>query len=53
MYKALKDVNSTVLIICYQSKEDKEEVSEKNEVEVGVIAKDALMNYSNAIPNYL
>ena len=53
MYKALKDIDSIVLIIYYQPKEDNKEVSEKNEVGVGVIAKDNLINYNNTFPNYL
>jgi len=46
-------MNSIVLIIRYDPEEDEEEFSKKNEARVDIIAKDALINYNNAMPNYL
>ena len=53
LYKTVKEVDSTTLIICYQPDEEEEEITQKNKVGVGVKTKDALMNYSEAISNYL
>ena len=53
LYKTIKEIDSIALIIWYQSEEDKEEISKKNKVGVGIMAKDALLNYNEAIPNYL
>ena len=46
-------MDSAVLIIYYQPEEYNEEVSKNNEVGVGVIAKDTLMNHNYTFLTYL
>ena len=46
----IKSVNGNILIIRYKGEE---EITAKNESGVAVKAKDALLNYTEAIPNYL
>ena len=53
MYKAIKEVDATALIIRYKPKEGKDEIIEKNKSGIGVIAKNTLLNYSESIPKYL
>jgi len=49
----IKEVNFDPLIIKYQPEEDNEKISEKNKTGVSVMVKNALLNTSKAIPNYL
>ena len=54
LYKTIKDIDSTILIIRYQPEEEKDrKITEFNDAGVAVKARDALLNYSEAIPNYL
>ena len=53
MHKTVKKIDSTVLIIYYQPDKEEEEITQKNESGVRVKAKDVLIDYSEAIPNYL
>ena len=52
LHKVVKDVDPTVLIIRYQPNKEEGEIVERNKIGVGVKAKDALLNHSEAIPNY-
>ena len=49
MYKIIKAIDGNALIIKYKG----EEIIEKNESRVAVKAKDALLNYTKAISNFL
>ena len=49
----IKEINTNVLIIRYQPKKDEEDISKKNKEGVSIIAKDALLNFSEVLPNYL
>ena len=54
LYKTIKDINSTTLIIQYQPEEEEYgEITESNDARVVVKARGALLNYSEAIPDYL
>ena len=53
LYKMIKKIDSNILIIWYQLEEKENEVMESNEAGVTVNAKDVLLNFSEAIPNYL
>ena len=46
----IKSIDGNALIIRYKGEE---EITEKNESGVAVKAKDALLNYTEAISNYL
>ena len=53
IYKTIKEIDSNVLIIRYQLDNEEDDVVEKNEAGIDVMAKNAPMNYSKVIPNYL
>ena len=53
LYKTIKEIDLNALIIRYQPEEEENEIMESNEAGVAVNAKDALLNYSKAISNYL
>ena len=50
MYKTIKSIDWNALIIRYKGEED---ITEKKEDGVAVKAKDTLLNYTKAIPNFL
>ena len=49
MYKVIKEVDATALIIRYKPKESEDEITEKNESRIGVNTKNALLNYSESV----
>ena len=49
MYKMITSIDGNALIIKYKG----EEIIEKNESGVVMKAKDTLLNYTKAIPNFL
>ena len=53
LYKTIKEIDSTALIICYQPDKGENEVTEKNDSEVAIQVKNVLINFSEAILNYL
>ena len=53
MYKVIKEDVSMGLIAKYKPTNDEDEITEKNKIRVTVIAKNALMNYIEAISKYL
>ena len=53
MYKVIKEVNATALIIRSRPEEGEDIIIEKNKRRIGVKAKNALLNYSESIPKYL
>jgi len=50
MYKTIKSIDGNALIIRYKGEKD---ITEKNKSRVAVKAKDALLNYTKAIPSFL
>ena len=53
LYKTIKEINSNILIIYYQPEEEEEDIIERNKVGVSVMAKNIVINFSEAMPNYL
>ena len=53
MYKAIKEIDTIVVIIKYKQEEDEEELVEENEIRVRVMVKHVLLNYEEASPKYL
>ena len=53
MYKGIREMDITALIIRYKPKEGKDEIIEKNKSGVGVKAKNILLNYLESKPKYL
>ena len=53
LYKTVKEIDPTAVIIRYQSEEDKEEISKKNNTGVRVIVNNTLLNSNEALLNYL
>ena len=49
----IKDIDSGVLIVKYEPEEEKDKIIEKNKVEVAVVAKNALINFTKVILKYL
>ena len=53
MHKVIKEIDSMVLIIKYKPAKDKNEITEKNNIEVIVLVKNVLINFMEVILRYL